>query len=117
MQAARFLIPALFLTTLVACGSAPRKQYIDPEEPAAQECVTECGVMRTRCRAQAYDYYEMCRREYEWRERQHAACVRQGGTFCIKPERCRPPQTEICTNQYDGCYQACGGIIETGSDQ
>ena len=101
---------------LAACASTNSKQYIEPEGAIADDCISSCNAVRTRCRAQSQDMYRRCRQEYDYRKRQHDYCVAQGGTFCIAPEPCRPFRTEHCQDQYDGCFQQCGGIITESAD-
>ena len=107
------LMPVLFAAALflAACSSTGSRQYIQPEGAIADDCISSCNVVRTRCRANAQDMYRRCRQEYEYRKQQHDYCVSQGGTFCMQPERCTPSRTQHCQDQYDGCFQQCGGII------
>ena len=104
---------ALAATVLVlaACSSTGSREYIEPEGPIADDCISSCKAVRTRCRAQAQDMYKRCRQEYDYRRQQHDYCVAQGGSWCIAPEPCRPSRTQHCQDQYDGCFQQCGGII------
>lgn len=109
----RKLAIAIILAVLFGCTSAPKKEYVAPEDPSVQECIGDCQSNKTQCAAYAHDQYRRCRHDYEYRERVYRDCVARGGTFCIKPESCKPPRTSYCQDQYDGCYQACGGIIRT----
>ncbi|MEM9302568.1 MAG: hypothetical protein AAGE01_10680 [Pseudomonadota bacterium] len=106
-----FVLAAMIFLAGCAGGSGGSKQYIKPDGPVADDCISQCNVVRTRCRTQFQDQYRACRQQYEYLKQQHDYCVSQGGTWCQQPERCKPARTQVCQDQYDGCFQQCGGII------
>lgn len=104
----------IVILAAVLAGCASNKEYVAPDNPDVQECISSCSSVRTQCRAQAQDTYKICRNNYEFEEQRYNYCVRTGNKACMKPPRCPPPETRHCTNRYDGCYQSCGGEIRVG---
>jgi hypothetical protein len=114
-QSVKIFSLLIVATLLVACGAA-KKEYVAPDNPDAESCISSCGTIRTQCRAMAQDRYKVCRDNYEFQDRLYANCVRSGNLACQKPPRCPPPETRGCSAQYDGCFQSCGGTIKSGKD-
>lgn len=100
------------MVALLAGCATSKKEYIEPEGGYGDDCISACNVVRTECRARGQDYHRQCREQYDYQMRQFNFCRQQGGRFCVKPERCRPPELKICSDQYDGCFLSCGGRIE-----
>jgi hypothetical protein len=104
---------ALFavVLSLAACSSAPKKQYIEPDDPEIDACIRQCNVVKVDCRDTARERYDWCRTQYEYKRAEYQRCVASGGKLCFAPTPCPGLQVKACTQQYDDCFQGCGGII------
>lgn len=110
---------------LAACGPRYRTtyNYTPPPTETGRTCVMQCEVTRTQCEAleqQRVDL-EAQRADIQHQQCQEAAtreydrCRSQGGQMCIQ-RTCVRPQVQAstrCEEQYNRCYQSCGGTIET----
>ncbi len=104
------LTAVVFLT---ACQATTQKVYSEPDDPDAQACISQCNVNKTDCRKNRTDEYRVCKERRKYYQRQYELCVKSGNAYCEPIDRCPQPAIRQCTVQYDQCFNACGGIIET----
>jgi len=97
--------------SLAACSSAPKKEYIEPENAEDSACIRQCNVVKVQCRDQARENYEWCTRDYQYKRAEYQRCVAAKGTFCLAPKPCPGVEVKACIAQYDDCFQGCGGTI------
>lgn len=98
---------------LLGCQASTEKVYSEPDDPDAQYCISQCNVNKTDCRKNRTDEYRICKERRKYYQRQYELCVKSGNAFCEPVDRCPQPAVRQCTVQYDQCFNACGGIIET----
>ncbi len=106
-------VMALVMLLAACASSGPQKVYTEPSDPESQRCVSQCNVTKTDCRKRQTDAYRFCTEQRKYYQREYELCVKSGNRFCAPVDRCPLPATRMCTEQYDQCYSACGGIIET----
>ena len=101
----------VLLFSITACSSVPKKDYIQPDDPEIDECVSQCNVVKVQCRDRARESYDWCTRDYQYKRAEHQRCVASKGVFCIAPRACPGLEIKGCVVQYDDCFEGCGGTI------
>ncbi|MEM9530947.1 MAG: hypothetical protein AAGA23_08510 [Pseudomonadota bacterium] len=111
----RIALAALVLGMLLPFSALAKKVYTEPNAQVT-ECANQCNVVKMSCRAHARDQHQYCKAIYQQQVRQYQWCRQSNGSFCQKPDRCPVFQTRACSNNYDACFESCGGIIEDSKD-
>ena len=101
----------VLVLSMAGCSSAPKKEYIEPDDPEIDACIRQCNVVKVQCRDRARENYDWCRRNYEYKRTEYQRCVAATGKFCIAPRPCPGLEVKACIVQYDDCFEGCGGII------
>jgi hypothetical protein len=102
------ILPGLYLFT--ACGPIYQTEYsfIPPTNEQGRACVFQCENGKLQC-AQIEDMRkERCddRAEHEYYR-----CQDRGEKYCYR-ESCSADY-ENCESRYRGCFQSCGGKVES----
>ena len=57
--------------------------------------------------------YRYCRQQYRQQEYYYKECQRRRAGFCTRPQTCQSPNTTVCTERFNQCFEFCGGAIES----
>ena len=101
----------LLVLSMAACTTAPKKDYIEPDDPETKACIRQCNVVKVQCRDQARENYDWCSRDYKYKRADYQRCVANKGIYCFAPKPCPGLEIKACIGQYDDCFEGCGGII------
>lgn len=107
----RTFLLGLVVMGLCACSSAPKKQYIVPDNEFVGDCARQCNVAKLSCKRDAADRRDGCLQANRYRQLEYQRCVNAGEVFCIKPEACPINNSQHCNITYDECFLGCGGQI------
>jgi hypothetical protein len=78
--------------------------YVPPTEDTGRTCAVGCENMRTQCSMMLQQQTMMCRNGCNMQPRGQDDCLR----------RCETGSSDqMCIDQYNRCYQTCGGEVET----
>lgn len=108
----RIIITGLAALCLTACGPIydTKYSYVPPKDTTGIMCVTSCGMTRSNCQQMEFMNKERCEErhedDYRW-------CLKHND----KKDDCYrtscSSNTEHCTEEYNTCYQSCGGTINS----
>lgn len=109
-----FALLAVLLTALLG-GCAEQlydRQLVQPTGADGKECVANCELPKEQCRQRQIAREDECNRYYTPAKADYDLCVRNGASNCTAPDTCLGADMDICDQQYDDCFQACGGRVE-----
>lgn len=113
----KFKLLPIVLVFFLLCGCGPiyntQNIYTPPKSNAAMMCIATCEANKGNC----HQMQDVQKQECDYRaERDYQECLRhqdkdhQDKNKCYR-NYCFSADYSNCDDQYNTCYQACGGII------
>ncbi|WP_347903916.1 hypothetical protein [Pseudomonas purpurea] len=104
----------LVLFTLQGCGPRITYSYSPPETEAGMNCVRECNTQRGQCKMMAQMQASNERALYDAKRMAYDYCSqnkdKKKRSACVYPFQ-NYNYGDSCGDEYQACYQGCGGII------
>ena len=102
------------LMFLASC--APRTETIYEPPPlalsgGANSCIEQCDLQAIQCRRDAAASVGACRAADAPISNGFNGC-RAGSPGCVAPPICLA-DSQTCTQQYNACFNSCGGLVRT----
>lgn len=93
---------------MAACDTIDIYNYIMPESEDGSTCVAVCEDKIQACRDDAEESYLSCLKSVRDAYADYQNCEDN----CSEPETCKPPEFKACTQEYNSCFEECGGVVE-----
>ncbi len=108
------LIPAILL---MGCGPTYQYRYTPPSSPEGRVCVSQCLNSQQQCWNYNQQMYWQCENNRTWAMQNYYQCRnhapdQRARNSCWYPQGCYVPSSYYCDENYRGCYQACGGLVD-----